>query len=150
MPKPEPKPEKKSNPGGRPGANPSLDSFDAVMAAMDTELARQKAATSSPRAKAGGTATGSAPADAKGKAKAKVSFADADEDELDIEAAMDAELRGVLAHGDADSDEEAGGADYALIKNFLESFKSQAGLAGPVGNLAGRLQAGWTMPRDEA
>ena len=36
-----------------------------------------------------------------------------------------------------------------LIKDFLESFKSQGGLSGPVGNLAGRLQPGWQIPRDE-
>ena len=43
-----------------------------------------------------------------------------------------------------------GGLDYNLIKNFLESFKSQGGLAGPVSSLAGRLQPGWGLPRDEA
>jgi hypothetical protein len=128
------------------------------MEAMETELAKQKAGDDKGKTKSKGkTSTPVPPAPkkdtkGKGKGKAKVTFADAvdaDED-MDVEAAMDAELRGALERGDADSDEEEGGADYALIKNFLESFKSQAGLAGPVSNLAGRLQGGWTMPRDEA
>jgi hypothetical protein len=124
---------------------------------------------SNPAAKAtsAGKPTGPAQKE-KGKGKAptkpKVSFADdvdmsgvvSDDDEIDIEAAMDAELRAALSSGplgdEGDSDAEEGdvGADYNLIKNFLESFKSQAGLAGPVGNLAGRLQPGWTLPRDES
>lgn len=72
---------------------------------------------------------------------------------MDIEASMQAELESLLEQEDAgDSDEEANKPtmDYNLIKNFLESFKSQGGLSGPVGNLAGRLQPGWTLPRDES
>lgn len=73
----------------------------------------------------------------------------------DIEAAMDAELRAALETerdgDDDDGDENDGGrVDYNLIKNFLESFKSQGGLSGPVGNLAGRLQPEWQLPRDES
>ncbi|KAK4246341.1 SGT1 protein-domain-containing protein [Corynascus novoguineensis] len=37
--------------------------------------------------------------------------------------------------------------DYNLAKNLLESFKSQAGMAGPAGNLLGLM--GMTLPRDE-
>ncbi|KAI0542440.1 SGT1 protein-domain-containing protein [Xylaria digitata] len=37
--------------------------------------------------------------------------------------------------------------DYNLAKNLLESFKSQAGLAGPAGNLLGMM--GMKLPRDE-
>ncbi|KAG6870509.1 AP-3 complex subunit sigma-2, partial [Termitomyces sp. T32_za158] len=48
---------------------------------------------------------------------------------------MEAELRSTLERDDEDDDEEP--PDYNLIKNFLESFKSQGGLSGPVGNLAG-------------
>jgi len=33
--------------------------------------------------------------------------------------------------------------DYTLIKNFLESYKSQEGRSGPVGNVAGRLGEGF-------
>lgn len=158
-------------PGPRPNVNPSLDSFETVMQAMEDELARQKiarrgdaakkpnskAATPDPSAP---TASKVAPAGKdKGKAKAQVSFAeevDEEDDNMDIEAAMDAELKAALDSGafgdDADTDREISeaGVDYNLIKNFLESFKSQAGLSGPVGNLAGRLQPGWTLPRDES
>ncbi|KAK4700361.1 hypothetical protein P7C70_g5886, partial [Phenoliferia sp. Uapishka_3] len=42
---------------------------------------------------------------------------------------------------------EDGTVDYNLVKNFLESFQSQGGFAGPAGNLSGRL--GFTLPRDE-
>ncbi|KAK4041006.1 SGT1 protein-domain-containing protein [Parachaetomium inaequale] len=47
---------------------------------------------------------------------------------------------------DEGSDEEVD-IDYNLAKNLLESFKSQAGMAGPAGNLLGLM--GMTLPRDE-
>ncbi|KZT74872.1 hypothetical protein DAEQUDRAFT_659111 [Daedalea quercina L-15889] len=123
--------------------NPKLDSFEAVMQAMDIELARMRPSKDSPRTKF---------TDNKGKARATASEALS----VDIEAAMDAELRAALetqenSGDDVGDDEDLGeGLDYNLIKNFLESFKSQGGLPGPVGNLAGRLQPGWTLPRDES
>lgn len=114
------------------------------MQAMDTELAR----TRQPKTRA---ASAKPPSTDKGKGKIKeVSV----EDEPDIEAEMDAELKSVMERGagdeDEDEDEEEEPVDYNLIKNFLESFKSQGGLSGPVSNLAGRLQPGWQLPRDEA
>ncbi|KAK0198551.1 SGT1 protein-domain-containing protein [Armillaria mellea] len=118
--------ERSPEPGPRPNINPNLDSFEAVMKAMDAELARSH----------GGNTAGQPD---KGKGK--------NEDD-DIEAAMEAELKAVLEGRDDDDEEEP--MDYNLIKNFLESFKSQAGLSGPVSNLAGRLHPGWTLPRDES
>jgi hypothetical protein len=107
---------------------------------MDAELAR----THKPKQ----TVKSAKPDKGKGKAKAPST-----EDDADIEAAMDTELRSMLERGDGGSDEddqEEEAMDYNLIKNFLESFKSQGGLSGPVSNLAGRLQPGWQLPRDEA
>lgn len=59
--------------------------------------------------------------------------------------------------GESDDEEEDDGEeegegddvdlDYNLAKNLLESFKSQAGMAGPAGNLLGLM--GMTLPRDE-
>lgn len=128
-------------PGPRPNVNSNLDSFEAVMQAMDAELARshkQKSTTKSAKTDKG-----------KGKAGAP-SF----EDEADIEAAMDAELKYTLERGgsgdDNDDGDEEEPMDYNLIKNFLESFKSQGGLSGPVSSMAGRLRPGWQLPRDEA
>lgn len=46
-----------------------------------------------------------------------------------------------------ESDEEDLNIDYNLAKNLLESFKSQAGMAGPGGNLMGMM--GVNLPRDE-
>ncbi|KAK2938969.1 hypothetical protein FoTM2_002187 [Fusarium oxysporum f. sp. vasinfectum] len=43
--------------------------------------------------------------------------------------------------------EEEVDIDYNLAKNLLESFKSQAGMAGPTGNLLGMM--GFQLPRDE-
>ncbi|VDB85844.1 unnamed protein product [Peniophora sp. CBMAI 1063] len=198
-------------PGPRPNANPNLDSFEAVMQAMESELARSRAAKEPFRApkSAAGVTKGKAKARediGKGKGKETLEDAaaalqasvadqlnatmkagaasvksqfstaahtDADEDEemdIDIEAAMDRELRAALASSTNNPDDSAdddgdydgevdedglplnmeGGLDYNLIKNFLESFKSQGGLAGPVSSLAGRLQPGWGLPRDEA
>lgn len=126
-------------PGPRPNVNPNLDSFEAVMQAMDAELAHNR----KPKANADPTKPD------KGKAKAPAAPA---EDDEDIEGAMDAELKAMLNKAGGDEGEEEGEepVDYNLIKNFLESFKSQAGLSGPVSNLAGRLQPGWQLPRDEA
>jgi hypothetical protein len=123
------------------GRNPNLDSFEAVMQAMDEELARSRPQKTSTSSLASSTKD-----DEKGKERAQ------DVEGVDIETAMDAELKAAL---EDDEDDELeldgeGGIDYKLIKNFLESFKSQAGLSGPVSNLAGRLQPGWGLPRDEA
>ncbi|KAH9176602.1 SGT1-domain-containing protein [Lactarius sanguifluus] len=124
--------------------NPNLDSFEAVMQAMDEELARSKNASGGP--------PNLPPPVERGKGKETDLGQGADEGCMDIEEAMDAELKAALEHDeDAEVDVSAeGGLDYNLIKNFLESFKSQAGLSGPVSNLAGRLQPGWGLPRDEA
>ncbi|THV06071.1 SGT1-domain-containing protein [Dendrothele bispora CBS 962.96] len=122
--------------------NPNLDSFEAVMKAMDAELNRSKTKKDS-SFRSTPTSTS-----AKGKGKAKATTEDEDEDEddhLDIEAALEAELKAALEKGE-DVDEDGLGqsdVDYNLIKNFLESFKSQDGLSGPVGNLLGRLQQDW-------
>ncbi|KZS96136.1 SGT1-domain-containing protein [Sistotremastrum niveocremeum HHB9708] len=125
-----------------PARNPNLDTFESVMQAMDEELAKTRAAR--------GAAPPKTSSKGKGKGKATVE----DDDGQDLEAAMDAELAASLEKGsdDEDSDEEGSAnasVDYNLIKNFLESFKSQAGQSGPVSNLVGRLQPGWQLPRDE-
>ncbi|KAG7099520.1 hypothetical protein E1B28_001363 [Marasmius oreades] len=116
--------------------NPNLDSFEALMKAMDAELRR--------------STNGFDKEDEykfdKGKSKASVA-----NDDDDIEAMMAEELKSALERDNEDEDSEMGNAavDYSLIKNFLESFKSQAGLSGPVSTLAGRLQPDWKLPRDD-
>ncbi|KAH9890964.1 SGT1-domain-containing protein [Cubamyces lactineus] len=126
--------------GQGPDGNDTLDSFEAVMRAMDAELARAR--DGPPRT------DGDTPKQYSSRGKGKAEG----EDEMDIEAAMEAELRASLdREGDEqEEDEENEGVDYQLIKNFLESFKSQAGMSGPVSNLVGRLQQGWTLPRDDS
>ncbi|KAJ6627283.1 SGT1-domain-containing protein [Mycena sp. CBHHK59/15] len=127
-------------PGPRPNVNPNLDSFEAVMLAMDEELARSRS---------GKSKTKITPAPSSQKDKGKSMARPIVEEEEDIDAAMDNELRAALERGDdGDDDEGEEPMDYNLIKNFLESFKSQAGLSGPVSTLAGRLQPGWQLPRD--
>lgn len=46
-----------------------------------------------------------------------------------------------------ESDDDGVDIDYNLAKNLLESFKGQAGLAGPAGNILGLM--GLQLPRDE-
>ena len=82
----------------------------------------------------------------KGRAKENSNAMAVDDNDIDIEAAMDAELKEALQDAESDSEEPM---DYNIIKNFLESYKSQAGLSGPVSNLAGRLQPGMKLPRDD-
>lgn len=141
---PEPGPRRRPR-GAAAAGNPNLDSFEAVMRAMDEELARSQ----SKNASAGPP---NPPLGEKGKGKGTAPARGADEERMDIEEVMDAELKTALEHDeDAEVDVSAeGGLDYNLIKNFLESFKSQAGLSGPVSNLVGRLQPSWGLPRDEA
>ncbi|KDQ20565.1 hypothetical protein BOTBODRAFT_26568 [Botryobasidium botryosum FD-172 SS1] len=140
--------------GPRPNVNPNLDSFEAVMQAMEEELKR---AQHKGKSSATNIPSSSRPAPPKPSASAGPSRddddddEDVDEDEVDIEGAMAAELREALEHA-SDEDEEGDGEpsiDYNLIKNFLASFKSQGGLSGPVSNLAGRLEGQWGLPRDE-
>ncbi|KAI0374444.1 SGT1-domain-containing protein [Pilatotrama ljubarskyi] len=125
-------------PSSRSQPNTSLDSFEAVMRAMDAELARARGERTAPES-----------ADAASSSKGKGKMAAGDQADMDIEAAMEAELRESLEKGEEEEEDKGGEVDYQLIKNFLESFKSQAGMAGPVSNLVGRLQQGWTLPRDE-
>ncbi|KAG8742893.1 hypothetical protein FRC12_015236 [Ceratobasidium sp. 428] len=144
--------------GPRPNGNPKLDSFEAVMEAMEAEL---QASRSKSKAKPNLQPSALKPSSSKGKEKAAPSGETGkskrvriteDEDAEDIEGAMERELRAALGET-GDSDEDEGGPetsmDYNLIKNFLESWKGQAGLAGPVSGLAGRLQQGWMLPRDD-
>jgi hypothetical protein len=148
-------------PGPRPNINPNLDSFEAVMQAMDAEL-NQSRQTALKKKRGKGKVptlpTGDSEIPGQGNYKSKSKLIDEDgEEDLDIEAQMEAELKAMLEYGGGDMDmeepdsgEEEAPMDYNLIKNFLESFKSQSGLSGPVGNLAGRLQPGWTFPRDDS
>ena len=48
---------------------------------------------------------------------------------------------------DEKSGDEEVDLDYNLAKNLLESFKSQGGMSGPVGNMLGMM--GMSLPRDE-
>ncbi|KAG8689182.1 hypothetical protein FRC11_003914 [Ceratobasidium sp. 423] len=137
-------------------ANPNLDSFEAVMEAMEAELrsSRTKSNTSAkpsalrvPQDKGKGKAV-PREEDEKGASK-QVRIAEDDEHGMeDIETAMERELREALDENDNSDEDGEISMDYNLIKNFLESFKGQAGASGPVSNLAGRLQQGWVLPRD--
>lgn len=68
--------------------------------------------------------------DAKGKGKGK-------------------EIQGAKEEGEdeGESGDEEIDIDYNLAKNLLESFKSQAGMAGPTSNILGMM--GMQLPRDE-
>ncbi len=140
--------------------NPNLDSFEAVMEAMEAELEK----TRSSRRTQPQVPTSSAKATHPGpKSKwnpvPSIDPGDLASDADDIDGAMDEELRRslrVVDSGDEESDDpesssrdmQEAGMDYNLIKNFLKSFSAQEGLSGPVSNLAGRLQPDWKLPRD--
>jgi hypothetical protein len=102
--------------------NPNLDSFDALMAAMSAQLHTKREPP---------------PSAAAPKPAPKT---DGDDVAMDEDAELDAELAGLLERDPKDAEAEAP-ADYGLIKNFLESYRSQGGAAGPVSTLAGRLGA---------
>jgi len=123
------------------------------MQAMDEELRRSRQKGKAPATSEPSSQSAPPSKPSKSAASAGPSRDDEEnEDDVDIEEAMAAELREALEHA-SDSDEEGDGEpsiDYNLIKNFLESFKSQGGLSGPVSNLAGRLEGQWGLPRDES
>lgn len=136
--------------------NPALDSFESMMAAMDAELERAKAEEEPTRPKVQFSKPASKPASkptakTKGKAKLKPMSMPTEEEldamDDDAVAAMDAELRQALvdAGEDPDAIPEAEDLDpdqkreYAMMRDLLESYKSQEGNAGVVGNLFGRL-----------
>ena len=142
--------------------NPNLTDFDSLMEQMEKELAQAR--------KAGGggdasksTSSSSAPTDSSagpaGSSRQSRdpnrivvdSLSDSEDDDDagpdpngDDLSAMDAELSQLLKGLTGGGDE--GPMDYNLVKNFLDSFQSQGGFAGPAGNLAGRL--GFPLPRD--
>ncbi|GAA6050508.1 hypothetical protein JCM3770_005573, partial [Rhodotorula araucariae] len=138
--------------------NPNLTDFDTLMEQMESELARAKGARAPPTAPVaedsddGPAPTGKYPSRQTRDPHRVVvdSLSDSDDDDNgdgDDLAAMDAELAGLL-QGVTGGDASDGPMDLNLVKNFLESFQSQGGFAGPAGNLAGRL--GFPLPRDAA
>jgi hypothetical protein len=125
--------------------HPRLDSFDALMSAMDAELARSRPNTSQPQQAADDARSSSSVRFAPDSSAKRIDAHDEDEDE--IEADLDAELDSLLKRDPSDRDAPI---DYTLIKNLLESYKSQAGMPGPASNLAGRLDPSFHLPRDSA
>ena len=149
-------------PAHEPLRNPNLTDFDALMEQMETELARSKGARPAAAAAAAAPAEvsdddGPAPT---GKYASRQSgrrephrvvvdsLSDSDEGDEDGDdlSAMDAELASLLQGVSGDAAGTDAPMDYNLVKNFLESFQSQGGFAGPAGTLAGRL--GFPLPRD--
>ncbi|BGP37130.1 hypothetical protein JCM10449v2_001034 [Rhodotorula kratochvilovae] len=138
--------------------NPNLTDFDTLMEQMESELARAKGGRAPAAAAAaeeeeddGPAPTGKYPSRQTRDPHRVVvdSLSDSDDDgdgEGDDLAAMDAELAGLLQGVTGGAGD--GPMDLNLVKNFLESFQSQGGFAGPAGNLAGRL--GFPLPRDAA
>ncbi|WVW81965.1 hypothetical protein I302_103968 [Kwoniella bestiolae CBS 10118] len=134
----------------------SLSSFDEVMRAMDQELSKNKP-TPSKKPK---SQTKPAPS-IKPRSKSSSSNplpplpteADLENMEEDDLLAMDCELKAALKNAgisdDEDEDDEMkeglgqlgedDKAEYEMMKHFLESYRSQSGGSGVVGNLFGRL-----------
>ncbi|GAA5932072.1 hypothetical protein JCM3775_004233 [Rhodotorula graminis] len=146
-------------PAREPLRNPNLTDFDALMEQMETELARSKGARPATAAAAATESNDDGPAPT-GKYASRQSgrrephrvvvdsLSDSDEDDGDGDdlSAMDAELASLLQGVSGDAAGTDAPMDYNLVKNFLESFQSQGGFAGPAGTLAGRL--GFPLPRD--
>ncbi|KAK0628014.1 Protein ecdysoneless-like protein [Lasiodiplodia hormozganensis] len=102
------------------------EEFRKMMEGMEAELREAGALNLNPKPK---TADGQKAIKGKGKAKA-----DEDDDVEEIERSDD-------------EDGEVLDMDYNMLKNMLEAFKGQAGMAGPAGNMMGMM--GVNMPRDE-
>ncbi|PLW24523.1 hypothetical protein PCANC_27242 [Puccinia coronata f. sp. avenae] len=125
-------------------ANVDLDTFDKLMNRMDEELQKKKR-------QRGVKKGGPIPTDPLGPdlgggcGPGMDDGSDDDEDESDMEMGeIDHAIQGELADLMKESGVQLDGhshdqPDYSVISNFLESFKSQVGLPGPVGNMAGRI-----------
>jgi len=131
--------------GGRK-ANVDLDTFDKLMNRMDEELERKKG-------QRGGRKGGPIPSTPMGPdlgGCAGMSKEDISDDEEqsegsdmemgEVASAMQSELADLMKQSGVQLDGHSHHQpDYALISNLLESFKSQVGLPGPVGNIASRI-----------
>ena len=106
------------------------EEFQSMMKRMEAELNETGVLNLDPTPRK----LGATRAAIKGKGKATEAMEEEEEEEEE-------EKRGESDDG-AEND-----VDVNLVKNLLESFKSQAGMAGPGGNLMGMM--GLNMPRDE-
>jgi hypothetical protein len=140
--------------GSKPGAqgegqvNMDLNSFDSVMAAMDAELARTRGPK--PTSQGNKVPYAQRPKAPMGPLKSLPTEADLDDmDDDDLEA-MDRELKAALKSAGIEDDsedevegveqlDEDGQREFRMMKDFLESYKSQGGDSGVIGNLFGRL-----------
>lgn len=151
---PAPAPASAQSAPGEP--NMALNSFESVMAAMDEELARHKRSTAQPGPTPFSSGGPSSNPKRLPKLPTEADLDDLDDDELE---AMDRELKAALKsagyNSDDDDDDDDGlgvaeakgleGEDkreYRMMRDFLESYKSQGGGSGVVGNLFGRLGEG--------
>ncbi|OLL25515.1 Protein ecdysoneless [Neolecta irregularis DAH-3] len=71
---------------------------------------------------------------------------DSESDGSDL-AAMDAEFAELMVQDENEQTVEQDKSDYEIATNILESFKGQAGLPGPAGNMLSRM--GLQLPRDD-
>ncbi|GAA5916022.1 hypothetical protein JCM8208_007488 [Rhodotorula glutinis] len=144
-------------PPREPLRNPNLTDFDALMEQMETELARSKGARPATAPVEVSDDDGPAPTGKYASRQSgrrephrvvvdSLSDSDPDDDGGDDLSAMDADLASLLQGVSGDAAGTDAPMDYNLVKNFLESFQSQGGFAGPAGTLAGRL--GFPLPRD--
>jgi hypothetical protein len=139
----------------------TLDSFEKVMAAMDSQLAAKR---QQPTKSTAPLSTGKAATAETGKRPSQAPLpplpTEADLEALseDDLAQMDRELREALKGAGIDDDDDDYDADmrdldpaearelkgdqrqeYRMMRDFLESYRSQGGQGGAVGNLFGRL-----------
>ena len=117
------------------------------MGAMDAELARVQ----STKAASSGTSASIKPSRKSVEGVTihdDMSDSEGDMDDEDVSMSdLDAELAAALKRDPGEA--VNGNVDYTMISNFLESFKAQNGLAGPVSNMFGRIDKDFVMPRDQ-
>ena len=140
------------------GPDQSLDTFDKVMAAMDSEYTRKVPAIAPAQKKQKDVSGSSLKLPPKGQSLPQLPT-EADIDEMDEEelAAMDRELKEALKGAGMSDDEADDGElgtedakasdgdesrEYRMMRDLMESYRSQGGQSGAVGNLFGRLGNG--------
>lgn len=120
------KPFRGNDAGVGDGADEEMEEIRKLMAQFESELKGHGALNLNPKPEK--------PATIKDKGKGKEKEEGTDE-------------LPTVDYDDEESADEEVDIDYNLAKNLLESFKGQAGLAGPAGNILSML--GIQLPRDE-
>ncbi|CAH7685701.1 SGT1 protein-domain-containing protein [Phakopsora pachyrhizi] len=117
----------------------NLEAFDTLMDRMEAELSKQIDRKATKTTKGGPIGVNEIGPDLMDREE-DMSESGSEMEMDEVTEAMQRELGELMKKSGVDLEgKDNGQINYGLIGDFLESFTSQAGLPGPVGNIAGRI-----------